>query len=83
MYATNATTTITTKIPIAQKYGDYRHSLSNVNSTTPINIPVTFTTNMINSTNINQPMTNQVLSPKYIPNKPTLVKSSKYIVNKT
>jgi|JI10StandDraft_1071094.scaffolds.fasta_scaffold356138_2 hypothetical protein len=81
MYATNtATTTITTKIPIAQKYGDYRHSLSNVNSTnntTPINIPVTFTTN------INQPITNQILSPKYIPNKPTLIKSSKYIVNKT
>lgn len=78
MYATNtATTTITTKIPIAQKYGDYRHSLSNVNNTTPINIPVTFTTN------INQPITNQILSPKYIPNKPTLIKSSKYIVNKT
>jgi hypothetical protein len=48
-----------------------------------VNVPVTFGPNLIGTTNIGPPIQNPILSPKYISNKPSLIKSSKYISNKT
>ena len=61
------------KTYLSPKYADYRHSVNGGNQ------PGSF----VGSQMMMAAQTNQMLSPKFISTKPTLIKSSKYIVNKT
>lgn len=63
---------VITKTYLSPKYAEYRHSVNGGNQAN------NFSVNPMMST-----QTTQMLSPKYISTKPTLIKSSKYIVNKT
>ena len=61
------------KTYLSPKYAEFRHSVNGGNQ------PSAFMSNQMMMTT----QANQMLSPKYISTKPTLIKSSKYIVNKT